>query len=481
MDIQTHTHAPQQDDFDRISHWLVVFNHWHDDSAYGKLLHQRWLRRGKAEKKPIVLDLPNAIGTRVVLWYGAITEGCFGYLTQGRQMYALLKDDRPQRLGIFMPDADAVQIEAIVEAVLAATAVLPCFKRDNAPMQSLLVMSLFATDLECSRARAVHEGAHLARSLALLPGNYLPPSAYRQRLESLATTHGWAYRCYDEAELQRLGAGAFLAVSQGGGTGACIVHLRYTPPRLSQYHVALIGKGLCFDSGGLQLKSATSIQNMHHDMQGSAVALGTLLALTLLRCDLTLDCWLALAENHLSPNAMKPQDVVTALNGDTIELIHTDAEGRLVLADTLTLAARQQPDVMIDYATLTGSCITALGTRYSGIFCNRPAWLNELVAIGRASGERVWPFPLDADYDEELHSDIADIKQCLPGSEADHIFAARFLQRFVADHAWLHLDLSASYHEKGLAHIPGAVTGFGVRYSVYLLLDSLEYLHSLET
>jgi leucyl aminopeptidase len=477
MEIYVHAQAPSPEDFDRITYWLVAFDDW-NDVAYGKLFRQRWLRRGKPMSKPLLLDLPNAAGTRVALWFGGHEQDSFARLTQGRKMYALLKDERPQRLGIFMPTAEAEHIEAIVEAVLAGDAVLPSMKHDQPSAGALLSLDIFASDLDCARAQAIHAGGHLARSLAMLPGNQLTPHLYRQRLESLANEHGWAMRFYDEEELQRLGAGAFLAVSQGGGDGAGIVHLRYQAPR-AKAHIALVGKGICFDTGGHQLKSAKAMQDMHQDMQGSAVAVGSLLTLSLLQADIEIDCWLALAENRISATAYKPHDVITALNGRTIEIIHTDAEGRLVLADTLSLAARENPDLIIDYATLTGSCVTALGSRYSGIFTNHPAWHKVLIENGRDSGERVWPFPMDADYDEELDSNIADIKQCLLGSEADHILAARFLHAFVADLPWLHLDLSACYHEDGLAHVPSAVTGFGVRYTTWLLLDNLTRLLSL--
>jgi leucyl aminopeptidase len=201
------------------------------------------------------------------------------------------------------------------------------------------------------------------------------------------------------------------------------------------------------------------------------VALGTLLALSRLKAPFAVDCWLALAQNHIGPHAYKQNDVVTACDGTTIEVVHTDAEGRMVLADTLALASRAKPHLIIDYATLTGTCVYALGTRYSGAFTNREALIAEVIAAGRESGERVWPFPLDEDYDEALQSTIADIKQCTLEGEADHILGARFLRRFVADRPWLHIDLSAGNSKGGLAHIPTEVTGFGVRFTLGLLLD----------
>jgi len=186
------------------------------------------------------------------------------------------------------------------------------------------------------------------------------------------------------------------------------------------------------------------------------------------RADLpvNIDCWLAIAQNLISPHAYKQNDVITSLNGTTIEIIHTDAEGRMVLADTLTLAAREKPDVMIDFATLTGSMHTALGSRYSGVFSNRDDLLEKALAAGKSSGERIWAFPSDADYDVELESRAADIKQCTLEGEADHILATRFLSRFVDDVPWLHMDLSASNNKGGLGAIGSDVTGFGVSWGI---------------
>jgi leucyl aminopeptidase len=274
--------------------------------------------------------------------------------------------------------------------------------------------------------------------------------------------------------LARRQAGAFLAVTQGSPVDdAGIVHLRYRPGGKSRGRkLALVGKGICFDTGGVNVKSAKYMNGMHEDMQGSAVALGTLLALSRLKVKYPVDCWLALAQNHVGSRAYKPNDVVTACNGTTIEVKHTDAEGRMVLADTLALASKEKPHVMIDYATLTGACVYALSSRYSGAFSNRDSLHPSLTAAGRDSGERVWPFPLDKDFDEALKSDIADTLQCSLEGEADHILATRFLNRFVDEKInWVHVDLAASNHKGGLAHIPTDTTGFGVRYTLNLLLQ----------
>jgi leucyl aminopeptidase len=274
--------------------------------------------------------------------------------------------------------------------------------------------------------------------------------------------------------LRQRGAGAFLAVAQGSANDdAGIVHLQYRPPRARGHDlVSLVGKGICFDTGGTNLKAHKSMLDMHTDMEGSAVALGTLLALTRLRAPFPIDCWLAITENRIGPRAYKPQDVVTAANGTSIQVIHTDAEGRMVLADALALASERKPALILDFATLTGACVNALTERYSGVFTNRPELRADLERAGAESGERVWCFPMDEDFDSDLDSSLADILQCAVDGKGDHILAARFLNRFVPSRiAWAHIDLAASQRSGGLAHITTDITGFGVRYAVNLLLD----------
>jgi leucyl aminopeptidase len=214
---------------------------------------------------------------------------------------------------------------------------------------------------------------------------------------------------------------------------------------------------------------------MHEDMNGSAVALGILLAASKMQLPIKIDCWLAIAQNHISPSAYKQNDIVTALNGMSIEIVHTDAEGRMVLADTLTLASRQKPDYIIDFATLTGSMITALGDRMSGVISNRPELACKAMNAGNKSGERIVAFPYEEDFDSDLDSDVADIKQCTLEGGGDHIHAARFLGKFIEnDVAWLHTDLSSANRKGGLGAIKADTNGFGVGFGIEMLKMLIE-------
>jgi len=406
----------------------------------------------------------------------------FALLTLARKLAAEARAGRPAKVGVMTAGAPegaaGAWLEAAVSALLAGDGLMPRFRSkeaSNAPRLSTVTLLDDAPGLDPTRIRAEAEGNHLARWLTALPPNRLDAAGYRRLLEELAGREGWELSFFDEQALTELGAGAFLAVARSNPRrDAGIARLRYRPAGRAgdAPQVALVGKGICFDTGGTNLKPFRSMLDMHEDMQGSAVALGTLLALTRIGYGETVDCWLAITENRIGPDAYKSRDIVTAANGVTIEVIHTDAEGRMVLADTLALAGREKPGLIIDYATLTGACVAALTYRYSGVFGNRPQLVEAAVEAGRASGERVWPFPMDEDYDEALESRVADVLQCSADNDADHILAARFLQRFVPkDIPWLHIDLSAGHHKGGLGLAPTAQTGFGVRLTVAMLVD----------
>ena len=361
--------------------------------------------------------------------------------------------------------------EAVLAAVYADLFQLPRVSGKPGEPKKLEAIDFFGSfesaDFEYVEATA--EGNNLARWLTHLPGNYLTPGIYRDFAESLAQEEGWQATFFDRDKLEELGAGAFLSVVEASPVrDAGILHLQYRPKGAKGKPLALVGKGICFDTGGSNLKVGGSMLGMHGDMQGSAVALGTFLAITRLGFDQPVDCWLALAENHIGSRAVKCNDVITALDGTTIELINTDAEGRMVLSDTLALVSREKPRAIIDYATLTGAVVAALGQRMAGAITNRRDWVAPIIEAGERCGERVWPFPYEDDYDEDLKSKVADTLQCRTAGAGDHIYAARLLGRFVdKDIGWVHVDMASSgTHAGGLAHIPTDLQGFGVRFGV---------------
>jgi leucyl aminopeptidase len=368
--------------------------------------------------------------------------------------------------------------EALCAALMAHGFCMPAEKGSPSPATSPLRITLFGgSKLDLRRVVVTGEATNLVRQLTALPPNRLDAAGYRRVLATLARRHGLKLRWYNERALERLGAGAFLAVSRGNPRrDAGIAHLSYRPKRKAkrgaQAPIALVGKGVLFDTGGTNLKAHRSMLDMHIDMSGSAVALATLVALARLRAPFPADAWLAITENSIGPAAYRPQEVIRALNGTTIQVIHSDAEGRMVLADTLALAARGKPKLVVDFATLTGACVFALTERYSGVFASSPELAAAAMAAGHDSGERLWAFPMPEDFDTDIESPTADVAQCSVEGKGDHILAARFLRRFVPmDLPWLHVDLSSVTRRGGLAHVPTEITGFGARASLALLLD----------
>ncbi len=411
---------------------------------------------------------------RLIVWAMLdFSKDIFALQTQVRKALQLLLDDQPTQITLIVLGDTTQRQQAAELAVYGAwvnSALLPLHRKKD-ERRTLKKIELFGcadkTIFAPLKARA--EGNILCRTLTMLPPNELTPAHYRARIQTLAKQHGWQRKEYNMKQLRKMGAGAFVAVAQGStDEDAAIVYLRYVHSKAKKT-VALVGKGICFDTGGHNLKPARHMLNMHEDMNGSAVALGILLAASQNKLAVNIECWLAIAQNHISPRAYKQNDIVTALNGTTIEVVHTDAEGRMVLADALTLAARAKPDLMIDFATLTGSMAVALGARYSGVLGNREDLLQRAVRAGKNSGERLCAFPLDDDYESALDSKVADIKQCTLDGEADHILATRFLKRFVNDVPWLHVDLSASRCEGGLGMVSSEVNGFGVAWGLHML------------
>jgi leucyl aminopeptidase len=443
----------------------------------------RQLHAGRARQKPGTgpgnvrsINVANPAQTRFILGVLPCNASAFDVLSLAGRMARDLGSCMPGAVALAAPtdgagDPDRA-LEALLSATLACAFEMPSFRSARKHVRTLQQIAVVGGSLDLQRVQTAANANGLARWLTALPPNKLDASGYQRVLRALARRYHLKFRWLSEATLKRLGAGAFLAVAQGNSRRtAGIAHLSYRPPRhRGRADVALVGKGVLFDTGGTNLKPHRGMLDMHTDMNGSAVALATLCACAENRTALAVDAWLAITENRTGPEAYIPQDVVTAVNGTTIQVIHTDAEGRMVLADTLALVGRTRPTLIMDYGTLTGACITALGERMSGIFVQPPALAPIAVAAGESSGERVWNFPMDADYDAELESRIADVMQCTPDSKADHILAARFLSRFVPEGtAWIHMDLAAAVRSGGLAHINTDITGFGVRYTLELL------------
>ncbi len=272
-------------------------------------------------------------------------------------------------------------------------------------------------------------------------------------------------KLYGKKELKRMGAGGILGVNIGSAQEPYLIHLHYKPKGTPKKSVAIVGKGITFDSGGLSLKPAGSMETMKMDMSGAAAVLGVFSQLAFLRPNLEVHGIIATTENMPGGKAYKPGDVLKAMNGKTMEVLNTDAEGRLVLADALSYAVRQKPDAMIDMATLTGACIVALGWLVTGAMTNNPELLADFTGSTEAEGERIWELPLVPEYRNDIKSRVADIKNIGGGRDAGTIIGGLFLEEFVGDTPWIHLDIAGpAYPEREYPSIPylGSFSGTGL-------------------
>ncbi|WP_228243421.1 leucyl aminopeptidase [Porphyrobacter sp. GA68] len=327
-----------------------------------------------------------------------------------------------------------------------------------------------------SRASAVAEGVELARELVTEPANVIYPESFVERVSARFAGTEAELVVLDEAQMTELGMGALLGVGQGSVRESRVLAIRWNGNPQGGAPTALIGKGVTFDTGGISLKPGAGMEDMKWDMGGSAAVVGAMLALVKRRAKANVVGVVGLVENMPDGNAQRPGDVVTSMNGQTIEVINTDAEGRLVLADVMHWAQQEfSPARMVDFATLTGAMIIALGHEHGGLFANDDKLAEDLLAAGRASGDKLWRFPLSPAYDKLIDSPIADIKNVGP-RQAGSITAAQFLQRFVSEGTpWAHCDIAGMVwaDKPGATHDKGA-TGYGVRLIDQFVRDTLE-------
>lgn len=430
-----------------------------------------------------------SLDLRVAIVFSNNSTEMFRLLTYAREVLAKFKGCGIQQIALDIRQHPRVHeiMEAFAAALVARNFEPPKISGSKAEQEQnkkdkFWTMSVvvgeeqgeqLAQALKQTEATAL--GTNLVRSLVMQPGNKLTPESYVQEIKELAESLGLKFEFWNQKKLKSMNAGAFLAVVQGSShQDSGIVKLSYRPGTTHARKLVLVGKGITYDTGGVNLKPARSMFGMNGDMAGSAVAL----ALTQLAVQESwpyqLNTFLAIADNAIGENAYRPNDIVISAKGKSIEVVHTDAEGRMILADTLHFASKEKGDLMMDFATLTGACVSAISSTYSGAFTNRPEWFDKILAIGRKTGERVWPFPLDEDFGDCLKSDVADIKQCRLSGGVDHIEAAYFLKEFVdQDVPWLHLDLSSAQNPGGLAHVETETTGFGVRFASAFIHDIL--------
>ena len=375
------------------------------------------------------------------------------------------------------------RIQAVAEGILLADyqydRYLPADRPDKpVKLDKVTLLIPAGESLETAKeavttAEAICAGVCFARDLVNAPGNLKSPEFMARQAVAMAEENGVSAQLLDRREMERQGFGALLGVAQGSVRDPYLIVLEYRGGTADEKPVALVGKGVVFDSGGISLKPAEKMDEMKMDMGGAAAVLGTMAAAARLRLPVNLVGVVPAVENMPSGTAIRPGDILTSLSGQTIEVLNTDAEGRLILADALTYVGRYKPRAVIDLATLTGACIIALGNQAAAVLGNREPLIRQLLKAGERSGERLWQLPLWDGYAAQIKSDFADVKNT-GGRPAGTITAAAFLQKFADKYTWAHLDIAGmAWEDRGKAGQPKGGTGFGVRVLV-------EYLRGLQ-
>ena len=374
-------------------------------------------------------------------------------------------------LGISFPvwnNSQALTAQAVTEGMILAVNRDHRFKsepdKSKYELDQVELLSFAGEDAAIQKAKMICEGVILARELVAAPPNVVTPAKLADTAADLARDYGLKLEVLERDQCEALGMGAYLGVAQASDLPPKFIHLTYSPAETAQRKLAIIGKGLTFDSGGLNLKTGGSgIEMMKIDMGGAAAVLGAAKAIAQLKPDVEVHFISAATENMISGHAMRPGDILTASNGKTIEINNTDAEGRLTLADALVYTDKLGVDAMIDLATLTGACVVALGDDIGALFSPHEDLSQSLTAAAKVSGEKLWQMPMEEKYFEGLKSVVADMKNTGPRAGGS-ITAALFLQQFVKDTPWAHLDIAGPvWSEKENAYSSPGATGYGVR------------------
>ncbi len=402
--------------------------------------------------------------------------------TFGAEAYQALKTARTEQLTLDLGGDAALSARAALGATLAAyrfDRYRTQEKPDKRPM--IATVSLAVDEVEAARdafapLSALADGVFFTRDLVSEPANILYPESFAERVKALAPL-GLEIEVLGEAEMAELGMGSLLGVGQGSVRDSQLVIIRWNGAADPEAQpVAFVGKGVCFDTGGISIKPADGMEDMKWDMGGAGAVAGLMHVLAARKAKVNAIGILGLVENMPDGAAQRPGDIVTSMSGQTIEVINTDAEGRLVLADALWYCQQRfKPRFMIDLATLTGAIIVALGNDYAGLFSNNDGLADNLLAASKASGDPLWRLPLPAAYEKQIDSMAADVKN-VGGRAGGSITAALFLQRFVNETPWAHLDIASTAWKKpsSVPTIPDGATGYGVRLLNQLVADFYE-------
>lgn len=378
-------------------------------------------------------------------------------------------------------DFDAQAIEAFATAAYLADYTFETYRKSNGANKKLVSLEfvtneqrqLLAFRKAIQRAQVINQGLSLARDLVNTPAQEMTPIHLAQAAVKIAEAAAGQIqvKILDRTECAKLNMGAYLAVAQGADHEPKFIHLTYTPSRPTKKTIAIVGKGVTFDSGGLSLKPADAMMTMKCDMAGAAAVLGFFATLADLKPRVNIHGVIAATENMVSGKAIRPGDIVTAANGKTIEILNTDAEGRLTLADAFTYILQENPDALIDLATLTGACVVALGEDITGLMTNDAALGKKVLAAAALAGEKMWELPLEKNYRDQIKSEIADLRNIATSRYGGSLTAGLFLEEFVNGKPWVHLDIAGpAFAERPMSSYLGkGGTGHGIRTLIELV------------
>ncbi len=429
-----------------------------------------------------ILHRPQGLAAKRLVVIGGGKRASFATVEARRVAGALvrgLKGKGVHSIALALEHTDAATITAVVEGALLGAWEADKYKSD--PKKNDKRIDSFALCVSTStsevqnaleRGRMIGEAQNLTRDLVNEPANKLTPADLADAARSMASSCGLECEVLDTAAMTKLGMGALLGVAQGSSNPPFLAIIKYRPAQPSgSDHLALVGKGVTFDTGGISIKPSDGMEKMKYDMAGAAAVIGAMRALAQLKPAIPVTGYIPTVENMLNGNATRPGDIVTSLAGKTIEVLNTDAEGRLILADALTYAIRNGATHLVDAATLTGAIGVALGHHNMGAFTNNEAFLSRFMAAARIAGEKAWQLPMDEEYKDYLKSAFADLPN-IGGRHGGSITAAWFLREFADPMPWVHLDIAATAGlDEGKAWLSKGPTGVAVRSFVELALD----------
>lgn len=432
---------------------------------------------GKAGESAYLLH-PGELQARRLLLLGAGKESEFD-ANATRKLAGTaartLRKKKARRIAFLLKGkALSEQAQAAAEGALWALFDPDKYHTSDKPETALESFTLLGADAAAikaglERGSIIAEAANFGRDVINEPSNLMTPTAMAAKAEEVAKSCGLELDVLDEARMRELGMGSLLGVAQGSAEPPKLIVLRYTPKTESAETIAIVGKGVTFDTGGISIKPADGMEKMKYDMAGGATTLAAMRAIAQLKPNVNVLGIVPAVENMPGGRAQRPGDVVRAMTGKTIEVINTDAEGRLILADAVAYARKLGATKIVDLATLTGAVSIALGDVYVAILGNNQEWVDAIIAAGKATGEKYWQLPLDKEYREQIKSEIADIKN-IGGRKAGTITGAYFIREFVEETPWAHLDIAGTaWNESGKPHLGVGPTAIGVRTLVKLV------------